>query len=54
MEINWLSILCIGSFAFVSVALGIKWLGEILIEYRLAKSGIMISKILQEELDDEE
>lgn len=53
MEINWLSILCIGSFAFVSVALGIKWLGEIIIDYRLAKSGMMIHKILSEEDGDE-
>jgi len=53
MEINWLSILCVGSFAFVSVALGIRWIGDAIINYQLAKQGMMITRILQEEEEDE-
>lgn len=58
MEINILNIALVGSFAFLTVALGIKWLGEALIEYRLAKLGLLMSKMhprdLQELVEEDE
>ena len=45
MEYNILNIALVGSFAFLTIALGIKWLGEALIEYRLAKLGLLMSKM---------
>ena len=45
MEMNILNVALVGRFAFLTVALGIKWLGEALIEYRLAKLGLMMSKM---------
>lgn len=62
MEYNILNITLVVSFAFVSVALGVKWLGQALIEYRLAKLGLMMERLdqnkfntlLREEEDDEE
>lgn len=58
MEINILNVALVGSFSFLTVALGIKWLGEALIEYRLAKLGLMMSKMdakdLQELVEEDE
>lgn len=62
MEYNILNIILVVSFSFVSVALGVKWLGQALIEYRLAKLGLMMEQLdqnkfntlLREEDDDEE
>ena len=50
MEMNILNVALVGSFAFLTVALGIKWLGEALIEYRLAKLGLMMSKMDSKDL----
>tara|TARA_B100001057_G_scaffold387796_1_gene395075 strand:+ start:282 stop:467 length:186 start_codon:yes stop_codon:yes gene_type:complete len=50
MEYNILNITLVGSFAFLTVALGIKWLGEALIEYRLAKLGLLMSKMNPKDL----
>ena len=49
MEYNILNIILVVSFAFVSIALGIRWIGQAMIEYRLAKVGMMM-----ERMDDEE
>lgn len=54
MDINWLSVLAVGSFAFVSFALGIKWLGDVIIQYKLAKSGIEIMRHIEQEEDHEQ
>jgi len=58
MEYNILNIALVGSFAFLTVALGIKWLGEALIEYRLAKLGLLMSKMdpkdLQQLVEEDE
>ena len=58
MEMNILNVALVGSFAFLTVALGIKWLGEALIEYRLAKLGLMMSKMdakdLQQLVEEDE
>jgi len=42
------------AFVFVSVALGIKWISQTLIEYALAKRGIRIMRMLEEEEEDDE
>lgn len=58
MEHSLLNIILVLSFAFVSIALGIRWLGQIIIEYKLAKIGMMLERkkdftqIMVEEEDD--
>lgn len=37
------------SFAFVSIALGIKWVGEAIIDYRMSKLGMMMSQLNPEQ-----
>tara|TARA_B100001094_G_C17444332_1_gene445139 strand:- start:159 stop:341 length:183 start_codon:yes stop_codon:yes gene_type:complete len=49
MEFNILNIILVFSFAFVSVALGIRWLGQALIDYRLAKLGMMMQHMDEKE-----
>lgn len=40
------------SFIFVSVALGIKWISQTLLEYALAKHGIQMMRISKEQLEE--
>ena len=55
METNILNIILVASFAFVSVAVGVKWAIESLIDYQMAKHGMrMMSEINKEAEDDEE
>jgi len=49
MEYNILNIILVVSFAFVSISLGIRWLGQSLIEYRLAKLGLMMERMDEKE-----
>mgnify|MGYP003138721832 FL=1 len=51
MECTQLNIVLVGSFAFVSVALGVKWISQTLIEYALAQQGLQMSKFTQEDID---
>lgn len=44
MEFTLLNIVFVFSFFFVSVALGIKWLGETIIQIILAKQGLEMVK----------
>lgn len=53
MDINWLNIVLVVSFAVVSFALSIKWCIESIIDYKLAQNGIKLIK-QQEEGDDYE
>ena len=57
MEISILNIILVTSFAFVSVALGVRWLGQTYIDWKLAKIGMIIErfengKLIGEEEDD--
>ena len=57
MDINILNIILVTSFAFVSVALGVRWLGQTYIDWKLAKLGMIIErfengKLIGEEEDD--
>jgi hypothetical protein len=54
MEMTLLNMIFVFSFAFVSVALGLKWIGEIILQVVLAKQGLMISRDRLMEEDDEE
>jgi hypothetical protein len=61
MENTELSMILVFSFLFVSVALGVKWIGEIILQIVLAKQGLEMQKkdldrLFQalEEDDDEE
>ena len=49
MEYNILNIILVVSFAFVSIALGIRWIGQAMIEYRLAKLGLMMERMDEKE-----
>ena len=51
MECTQLNIILVVSFAFVSVALGVKWISQTLIEYALAQQGLQMSKFTQEDID---
>ena len=51
MECTQLNIVLVASFAFVSVALGVKWIAQTLIEYALAQQGLQMSKLTQEDID---
>ncbi len=51
MECTQLNIVLVGSFAFVCVALGVKWISQTLIEYALAQQGLQMSKVTQEDID---
>jgi len=51
MECTQLNIVLVASFAFVSVALGVKWISQTLIEYALAQQGLQMSKLTQEDID---
>lgn len=51
MECTQLNIVLVTSFAFVSVALGVKWISQTLIEYALAQQGLQMSKLTQEDID---
>jgi hypothetical protein len=57
MDINILNIILVASFGFVSVALGVRWLGQTYIDWKLAKLGMIIErfengKLIGEEEDD--
>ena len=52
MEYNILNIALVVSFSFVSVALGVKWIGEALIDYRMSQVGYIMSKLSKEELKE--
>ena len=58
MDISILNIILVTSFAFVSVALGVRWLGQTYIDWKLAKLGMIIERfekdkfIMEEEEDD--
>ena len=51
MECTQLNIVLVASFAFVSVALGVKWISQTLIEYALAQQGLQMSRFTQEDID---
>ncbi len=51
MECTQLNIVLVASFAFVSIALGVKWISQTLIEYALAQQGLQMSKLTQEDID---
>ena len=40
-----LNIILVFSFAFVSVALGIRWISQSWIDYKLAKLGLIIERL---------
>ena len=52
MEYNILNIALVVSFSFVSVALGVMWIGEALIDYRMSQVGYIMSKLSKEELKE--
>lgn len=54
MEMTLLNMIFVFSFAFVSVALGIKWIGEIILQVVLARQGLMISRDTLEKEDEED
>lgn len=62
MEGTTLNMILVFSFLFVSTALGVKWIGEIILQIVLAREGLEMQKselnrlfeALEEELDDEE
>jgi len=54
MDMNWLNIVLVVSFAVVSLALGLKWCIEAIIDYRLAMSGLKRVKQMEEEADYDE
>lgn len=62
MEGTTLNMILVFSFLFVSVALGVKWIGEIILQIVLARQGLEMQKeelnklfeALEEEIDDEE
>lgn len=62
MEGTTLNMILVFSFLFVSVALGLKWIGEIILQIVLARQGLEMQKqelnklfeALEEEIDDEE
>lgn len=62
MEGTTLNMILVFSFLFVSVALGVKWIGEIIIQIILSRQGLEMQKeelnklfeALEEEIDDEE
>lgn len=45
MEYNILNIILVLSFAFVSIALGIRWVAQTIIEYKLARFGLMMERL---------
>lgn len=49
MEMTLLNMIFVFSFFFVSVALGLKWIGETIIQIVLAKQGMSIVK---EDIDE--
>ena len=50
MEYNFLNVLMVLSFTFVSVALGVKWISETLVEYALARQGLQMAKLNAEQM----
>ena len=54
MDINILNIILVTSFAFVSVALGVRWLGQTYIDWKLAKLGMIIERFENDKLIGEE
>jgi len=54
MEMTLLNMIFVFSFAFVSIALGIKWIGEIILQVVLARQGLMISRDILEKEDEED
>lgn len=62
MEGTTLNMILVFSFLFVSIALGVKWIGEIIIQIILSRQGLEMQKeelnklfeALEEEIDDEE
>lgn len=49
MEMTLLNMIFVFSFFFVSIALGLKWIGETIIQIVLAKQGMSIVK---EDIDE--
>jgi hypothetical protein len=58
MEGTTLNMILVFSFLFVSVALGVKWIGEIILQIVLAKQGLQMQREdmdrLFEALEDED
>ena len=58
MEGTTLNMILVFSFLFVSVALGVKWIGEIILQIVLAKQGLQMQRDdmdrLFEALEDED
>ena len=46
--LNWI---LVSSFGFVSVSLGVKWIGEILIDYLMAKQGVQVMRVTPNDLE---
>jgi len=51
MELNILNIILVSSFGFLSVALGVKWISETIIEYALARQGLQMQKLSAQEFE---
>ena len=62
MEGTTLNMILVFSFLFVSTALGVKWIGEVIIQIILSRQGLEMQKqelnrlfeALEEDIDDEE
>ena len=50
MECSTLNVILVSSFGFVSIALGVKWISETLIHYALAKQGMQMQIMTEEDL----
>jgi hypothetical protein len=51
MEYNILNILLVLSFSFVSIALGVRWIAQTIIEYKLARFGLMMERLDKKEFE---
>ncbi len=48
---NILNIILVLSFAFVSIALGVRWVAQTIIEYKLARFGLMMERLDKKEYE---
>ena len=51
MEYNILNILLVLSFSFVSISLGVRWIAQTIIEYKLARFGLMMERLDKKEFE---
>jgi len=54
MEPTTLNLILVGSFGFVSIALGVRWLGQTILEYQLTKKAIDENRVEIREISEEE